>query len=249
MSRFEAISMDYSQTGVIPINTVLLQNTLGPSPYNSVSIQCVSMGTTGVVTPEVSNDGVTWVTATILTPGGATATTFNAAGIWVAVVNSKFFRLRLSTATTAGTTTISLCLLDHAPPLFIGTQTVSGTVSANSTETALVTPSTVNVNSAATTNATVIKGSAGNLYSVAVSNINAAARFLKLYNKATSPTVGTDVPVLTIPVPANTVVSVQFGRIGHRFSSGIGIAMTVNAADSDTTAVAANEIKASLGYI
>lgn len=39
------------------------------------------------------------------------------------------------------------------------------------------------------------------MWSVVTSNINAAARYLKLYNKASAPTVGTDTPVLTIPLP------------------------------------------------
>jgi hypothetical protein len=39
-----------------------------------------------------------------------------------------------------------------------------------------------------------VKASAGQVYSLFVSNINAAVRYLKLYNKASAPTVGTDVP-------------------------------------------------------
>ena len=69
----------------------------------------------------------------------------------------------------------------------IGTVPVSGTVAATVTggTTLPVTPTTTFTNSAATTNGTVIKASAGTLWSVSVSNINAAIRYLKLYNSTT----------------------------------------------------------------
>jgi len=105
------------------------------------------------------------------------------------------------------------------------------------------------LNSAATTNATSVKASSGVLVSVQVSNINAAARFLKLYNKASAPTVGTDVPVLTIPIPAGSVVSPAINANGVTFATGIAFAITAAAADSDTTVVAANEIKVAISYL
>ena len=122
---------------------------------------------------------------------------------------------------------------------------VTGTVTATESP---VTPTASIVNSAATTNATVVKATAGTVYAVAVSNINAAARYLKLYNKATAPTVGTDVPVITIPIPATGVVNVQWEK-GLRFGTGIGLAMTTGATDADTGAVAVNEIKSTISYI
>lgn len=115
-----------------------------------------------------------------------------------------------------------------------------------------IAPATADVyahNSAATTNATVVKASEGVLLSLAASNVNAAARFLKLYNKASAPTVGTDRPVLTVPIPATGVVSVELGTLGMRFSLGIAFAITTAAADADATATAANEQKVLLSYI
>lgn len=127
------------------------------------------------------------------------------------------------------------------------TLAVSGTVTAN--QGTLVAPTPLNLNSTATTNATSVKSSAGTLYNVSASNINAAARYLKLYNKATAPTVGTDVPVLTLLLPAGATIDHDFGLVGHRFAAGIGLAITTGAADSDTGAVAASEIKAVVSYI
>lgn len=120
----------YSVAGVIAINTVLVQ--LDCSQLRALSIQCISMGTTGVVTPEWSNDGTTWVAATILTQAGATAATFNAAGMWTTQVLARNFRLRLSTATTAGTTTLRVAgFATPAGPLVA--QPVSGTVAVTGT--------------------------------------------------------------------------------------------------------------------
>lgn len=105
--------------------------------------------------------------------------------------------------------------------------------------------------SAASTNATSLKASAGTLYSVTAVNLNAAVRYLKFYNKASAPTVGSDTPVATIPIPASTTgagftISLPFG---FDFSTGIAYALTTGAADADTGAVAANEIFLLLTYI
>lgn len=98
--------------------------------------------------------------------------------------------------------------------------------------------------SAATTNATSVKASAGTLYSITAFNLNAAVRYVKFYNKASAPTVGTDTPVATFAIPASTTgagFAIEF-PFGFDFATGIAYATTTGAADSDTAAVAANEI-------
>lgn len=104
--------------------------------------------------------------------------------------------------------------------------------------------------SAASTNATSVKGSAGAVGWVYAVNLNAAVRYLKFYNKATSPTVGTDTPVATLPIPASTTGAGFMIPIpgGVSFTTGIAYATTTGAADSDTAAVAANEIFVWMGY-
>jgi hypothetical protein len=113
-----------------------------------------------------------------------------------------------------------------------------------------VTPTVTNgtINSAASTNATLIKSAAGTLWSIVISNINASARFVKLYNLNVAPTVGTSTPVLTIPVNSNDVVQVDGGANGIRFSTGIALAITALGPDSDTTAVTAGDTKVILNY-
>lgn len=105
--------------------------------------------------------------------------------------------------------------------------------------------------SAATTNATSVKGSAGTLYMITASNVNADERYLKLYNKATSPTVGTDTPVHTFIIPGNAAgagTNIPVPAVGLAFSTGIAFALTTEATDAGTTGVAANEIVINLAY-
>lgn len=101
------------------------------------------------------------------------------------------------------------------------------------------------LNSAATTNATLVKAGSTVVTAISAFNANAAARYLKIYNKATAPTVGTDRPVLVVSLPANTGVHLS---VSHNLSLGLGIALVTGAADSDATAVAANEIKVTITY-
>lgn len=60
--------------------------------------------------------------------------------------------------------------------------------------------------SAASTNATSVKGSAGAVGLIVVSNNGASGVYFKMYNIATVPTVGTTTPVLTVFVPAGATV-------------------------------------------
>lgn len=95
--------------------------------------------------------------------------------------------------------------------------------------------------SAASTNATSVLAAPCEVTKLTVSNINAAARYLKIYDKASAPTVGTDVPVATYLIPASGGSNIPI-TIPDSFSLGFAFALTTGAADSDTGAVAANEI-------
>jgi len=100
-----------------------------------------------------------------------------------------------------------------------------------------VTPSAYNLTSTASTNASSIKTSPGSLYEISVFNPTAAVIYLKLYNKTTTPTVGTDVPLAVIPVPVNGQVTIEYG-VGKRFSNGIALATTLGPLSTDVAAIA-----------
>ena len=125
----------------------------------------------------------------------------------------------------------------------------SGTITTVTTAGTPAVPATPYIlNSAATTNgALIITGTSG-LQAFYASNIGATAAFVKLYNKATAPVVGTDVPAMLIPVPAASggvpgVATLPIGFNGFRFALGLGIAITGGSADADTTAIAAGQVK------
>lgn len=124
--------------------------------------------------------------------------------------------------------------------------TVTGTVTVGSGTTTPPTGSAYAAVSTASTNAAVVKASAGNLHEITATNPTATPAFLKLYNKATAPTVGTDVPLVTIPLAANAVQAINFGALGKRFAAGIAIAITgaITAADA-TASVAGVQVSAS----
>lgn len=157
---------------------------------------------------------------------------------WELSVNSlKRVRVR-ATARTSGTQSWRFVQGTYATEPIPGaqvsaTQPVSGTVTITNP-----TGTTYNVVTAASTNSAVVKASAGTLYEITISNPTATAAYVKLYNKTTAPTVGTDVPVMTISVPATSAttmpVSLIFGQVGKRFATGIGIACTAAAAATDT---------------
>ena len=108
--------------------------------------------------------------------------------------------------------------------------------------------SQIKVNSANSVNNTLIAAGKAALASLVISNAGGAAAFVKLYDKATAPVAGTDDPALTIPVPASSVLSLAIGDLGPPFMLGLGLAITNLVADSDTTAVAANQVKVLGGY-
>jgi len=96
------------------------------------------------------------------------------------------------------------------------------------------------VSAAASTNATSVKASQGRVFRITGYNSNAAARYLKMYNKASLPTVGTDTPIWTEYLAAQTKFSIDVN--GLNFSTGIAYALTTAGADSDTGALTAGDV-------
>ena len=83
-------------------------------------------------------------------------------------------------------------------------------------------------------------------------NLHASAtRYLKIYNNtAAGTTVGTTVPDLTFPIPANVAgFAIHFGIHGLALGTGITVAATTGFADNDTGAPGANEVVLNCGFI
>lgn len=95
------------------------------------------------------------------------------------------------------------------------------------------------LSAAASTNATLASDRAATLGKVIGYNASAATLYLKLYNKASSPTVGTDTPVLTIALPPSSAFVFD---LEHNFSVGLGYGLATGSADNSTGALTAGDV-------
>lgn len=176
---------------------------------------------------------------------------------WELSVNAlKYFRIRL-TAFTSGTQTWTFIPGTYATePIpgaqISGTQPISGSVTvaagtaavgdvgvqyrANATGAA----SRSHLVSAATTNPTVVKASAGRLLGCCLSNTTATWKYVKLHNQTTAPTAGTGV-VQTIGIPPNSRAQWNLPG-GVAFTTGIALTIVGGSADNDATAVAVGDV-------
>lgn len=103
--------------------------------------------------------------------------------------------------------------------------------------------------SAATTNAASIKAAAGEVRRIVARNTTTSARYVKLYNKSSSPSVGSDVPIFNVNVPAKGTVNILGQGPGLVFSTGIASAVTTNAVHTDSTAVGAGDVILDIQYV
>lgn len=101
--------------------------------------------------------------------------------------------------------------------------------------------------SAATTNATVIKNTAGRLVGWNIANTTASWLYVKIYNTATAPVVGTTAISITIGIAPNSVNSIS-KEGGVDMSTGLSISTTVNSVSTDATAVTAGALIINVFY-
>lgn len=241
--------------GVATANSAIELTTDGK---DTIAVQ-VTGTYTGALSLQGTVNGTNWITLggnvfQQVTTGALSATITSAAvSIFLAGVGA-FTKVRITgLAAMTGTATITIRGVDGNSmvaldgPIPAGSAAIgSVTVASGAVTVTPVTATAYSVVTTASTNGANIKNAAGTLYEVTVSNVTATPIFVKFYNKASAPTVGTDVPILTIPAAANSVVAVPLGPVGKRFSTGIAIAATgvITAADA-TNAVALVQISAS----
>lgn len=103
----------------------------------------------------------------------------------------------------------------------------------------------------ATPTKTAVKASAGQIFSITCFNINAAARYLKLWNIASAGvTLGTTACTMQVLIPGNTAgagVVINIDK-GWTFGTAITAAITGGIADADNTAISANEVIVTIGF-
>lgn len=162
----------------------------------------------------------------------------------------------------------------HAQPVQVmggnlGTQAVSGTVTANQGTMVALPAGTnaigdvgiqyrgnatgaasfVNVNSPATPVAQAIKGSAGRILAMTITNTNAAARYLKIWNVASgSVTVGTTAAAFEIAIPPNQTIDFSLeGGLG--FASGVSVGVTGGQGLTNNTAITLGDVTGVIAFI
>lgn len=94
------------------------------------------------------------------------------------------------------------------------------------------------ITSAASTNSTNCKASAGNLYTVSAVNTTGTPYYLRLYNLAAAPTCSSATGFIeTIPVPASATGAgvVRDVSVGEAFGTGIGFCLTGGGSSTDAT--------------
>lgn len=104
--------------------------------------------------------------------------------------------------------------------------------------------------SEASTNATSVNASTSKLYLVSAIGLTSTVRYLKFYDTDVAPILGSDVPILTIPIPANTQgagIVIPF-NIPIEFGTGLSFAITSGSADNNTGAVGAGDVIVNLTY-
>lgn len=232
----DLVPFSYSQAGVITVNTVLMN--IDCQRYRFLTWQCTSMGTSGIVTPEWSTDNTNWVGVTYANTSGATGTAFSTTGMWQIPVIARYFRMRLSTATTGGTTAIQLLAYSVGAGV-MSSQNVQGTVTASlsagtnlagdvglqvrANATGAATP--FNYASPATSAGTQVKTSAGRIHSISLTNTSMTTRYVKFFNVSSAPTMGTTSALYEYPLPAGQSINVVVAH-GIAHTTGIFIAVT-----------------------
>jgi predicted transcriptional regulator len=103
------------------------------------------------------------------------------------------------------------------------------------------------------TNATSVKASAGTVFNMIIHNTHGGSGSgssitIRFYDKATAPTVGTDVPMIIIHVGSSTSKEVNFTS-GITFTNGIAYALTEGNSLLDATAVDADGVQVYMGYM
>lgn len=170
---------------------------------------------------------------------------------WEMSVNG-LARMRVRcTARTSGTQAWRFKLGTYATEPIPGAQTTATqAVSLTSTR---ITPNAADGHSThshyisvASTNDTLVLTGARAVGLITATNTNAAARFLKVYNKASAPT-SADTPIMTILLPPGQTVVVTPSN-SARMSLGLGFRLTTGIAVADTGAVAASEHSVSFAY-
>lgn len=104
------------------------------------------------------------------------------------------------------------------------------------------------VQSLGSVNATLMLARPGIISQISLSNHDASHSFIKFYDKATAPVVGTDIPLTTLLIPTKGIIIITL-PFGLNFIKGIGYGLTKGPEVANTTAVGADSIVGFITYV
>jgi hypothetical protein len=122
-----------------------------------------------------------------------------------------------------------------------------GTIYDLSASALIAVPIFASFRSAASTNSTLVAAGGRTIWDMSILNTTASQKFVKLYDKATAPVVGTDGVFENIGVAANSTLPI-LSVVGRRFLLGIGFGITGAAPWADTTATAVGDVFLHINY-
>jgi len=102
-------------------------------------------------------------------------------------------------------------------------------------------------------NSTLVAKGTHQVVSAQLGGVGSAPAYLKIYDKATAPTCGTDTPIATLIIPAASTAANGGGSNvayagGLQVQLGLGICVVTGIADSDNTSVAASTFIVNINY-
>lgn len=243
--------------GTVGINAALPS---GTNLLGKIAIDQTTPGTTNKVT--IGTDGTVGINAAL--PSGSNVIGHVIADAGTSIIGKVGIDQTTPGTTnkvsigTDGTVAINAALPSGSNVIGAATQSGTWTVQPGNTPNTTAwltsqTPATsgglssTHLVSAASTNATNVKASSGQIYGWSIQNTSSSARYVKIFNKASSPTVGTDTPVLNLYIPPTSGNNFS-NDTGIAFSTGIGFAITSGPTDTDSGAVAASDVLLNIFY-
>lgn len=205
------------------------------SNANTVELTTGVLAATPAYAWAVSTNGLSFVRARATAHTSGTAT-------W-AFHKSSYAVEPVPASQVTGTQTVTI---SGSPTLAASTNLI-GDVGIQARANATGAGTAFNLVSAASTNATVIKASAGRLLGYHFTNNGLATAYVKLHNVATTPVAGTTAVAITIGIQPAASVALSIPA-GTGFTAGIALTTSVDAANSGTTGVGANVIVGHLVY-
>lgn len=251
--------------GMPPTADVTMQNAatatgngtvLAVTGYGTSTVQ-VTGTFSATITFEGTTDGSNWHALSATQIGTTTiATTATTTGVYrLSVSGLTQIRARISAYTSGSVTAIGRATNAPFGPKVINAALAAGTASIGTVQpgnTANTTPwlvslippttggvSTCYLSSAASTNSTSCKASAGQLYNVRVINTTSTIYYLRLYNSSSAPTCSSATGfVESIPIPHGSGAGAGVANsltIGQTFGTGLGFCLTGGGGSTDNT--------------